>query len=207
MEQQTVAGWLEQLASGAPTPGGGAAAATNAAVGAALISMVCNLTIVRPRYAEHEQLMREALAEAERARAIALRLADEDAEAFDAVIAAYRQSADTVAERQARAEAIQSALRRAADVPLRIADVAVEVIALATRILDGANGNVLSDVAVAALSARSALDGAAMNVLINLRSLDPGEHRDALAQALAHREQSGAEADAVVRAVRDRLGG
>ncbi|HLU26880.1 MAG TPA: cyclodeaminase/cyclohydrolase family protein, partial [Glycomyces sp.] len=69
MRKTTIEDWLTDLASELPAPGGGAAAGMNAATGAALVSMVCNLTIGKPKYAEHEAVMREALAEAERLRA------------------------------------------------------------------------------------------------------------------------------------------
>jgi formiminotetrahydrofolate cyclodeaminase len=181
----------------------------NAAVGAALVSMVCNLTIGKPKYAAHEETMRATLASAERARAAALRLADADADAFEQVMAAYRLPKDTDAERDARTETIQSALAAAADVPLRTARLAIEIIGLTEDILDGANVNVLSDVAVAASSARAALESAVMNVTVNLVAMRAGERRDALARGpadgSADSSAAASRADAVVAAVRERL--
>jgi len=79
VQAQTVGAWLEALASDAPAPGGGAAAAMQAAVGAALIEMVCNLTIGKPAYAAHDTTMRTALAEATSLRIRSLHLAEQDA--------------------------------------------------------------------------------------------------------------------------------
>ncbi|MFF3751428.1 cyclodeaminase/cyclohydrolase family protein [Streptomyces sp. NPDC002018] len=205
MQNHTVGGWLDELASESSTPGGGAAAAMNAAVGAALISMVCNLTVGRPKYAEYEKELTAALAEAEELRGRALRLAGDDAAAFGSVIAAYKLAKATDAEKRARTAAIQQALVGAADVPLRTAELAAEVIALARRILPGSNANVVSDVAVAASSARAALDAAAVNVEVNLAALTDEGHCAAVRARLSSALTAAAEADAVVAEVRERI--
>lgn len=205
LEEQAVGDWLTALASAAPAPGGGAAAALNLAVGAALVSMVCNLTIGKPRYAEHEATMTAALARAEDCRRAAEALVSEDAVAFAAVIAAYKLPKDDEA---ARRTAIQHALRGAAAVPLKTAERAVEVIVLAERVLDGANVNVVSDVAVAASSARAALQSAQVNVEVNLASLSDIVRADLQAR-LDGCDVAGASvrADAVVAAVRAKIAG
>lgn len=206
MADETLDGFLEALASAAPAPGGGAAAAVQVALGAALVSMVTNLTIGKPRYAEHEPVMLTARAEADRLRGEALALADADAVAFTAVTDAYRLPKETAEEKAARSAAIQRALVGAADVPLRTAAAAAEVVGLCQRILDGANVNVLSDVAVAAASARAALDSAAINVRVNLASMSDAATRDATAAELDKYLSSVTGADVVVRAVGDRIG-
>ena len=205
LEEQAVGDWLTALASAAPAPGGGAAAALNLAAGAALVSMVCNLTIGRPRYAEHEATMTAALARAETCRQAAEALVSEDAVAFAAVIAAYKLPKD---DGGARRTAIQHALRGAAVVPLKTAERAVEVIELAERILDGANVNVVSDVAVAASSARAAVQAAQVNVEVNLASLSEIVRADLQAR-LDGCDVAGASAraDAVVAAVRAKIAG
>jgi formiminotetrahydrofolate cyclodeaminase len=206
---QPLGDWLTDLASSAPAPGGGAAAAVDLAVGAALVSMVCNLTIGKPRYAEHEATMQDALARAEAGRRAALELAEQDAVAFGAVSEAYGLPKDSDADKAARRAAIQEALVGAAEVPLLTAERAVEVIDLAAGILDGANVNVVSDVAVAAASARAALVSARINVEINLAALDAGDVHDGLAARLAAADVDGASAraDALVEAVRVRIAG
>ncbi|MFJ4826699.1 cyclodeaminase/cyclohydrolase family protein [Streptomyces bacillaris] len=205
MQTDTVGGWLDELASESSTPGGGAAAAMNAAVGAALISMVCNLTIGRPKYAPYESELTQALSEAEELRSAAVRLAGDDAEAFGAVIAAYKLAKTTEAEKQARTAAIQHALVGAADVPLRTAELAAQVIALSRRVLPGANTNVLSDVAVAASSAQAALTAAAVNVEVNLAALADETHREVVRGRLSTALTSATEAEAVVAEVRERI--
>jgi formiminotetrahydrofolate cyclodeaminase len=204
---QTVGSWLDELASAAPAPGGGAAAAVNAAVGAALVSMVCNLTIGKPRHADHEPLMREALESATELRAQAIGLADADAAAFSAVIDAYRLPKDSDADKAVRAGAIQAALIGAVEVPLRTAAVAAAIIDLAGRIMDGANPNVLSDVAVAAASARAALDAAVVNVEVNLGAMKDAARRGAIRTELDKHVAAAAAADGIVTAVRERIAG
>ncbi len=205
MEAQPVGQWLDELASKASTPGGGAAAAMNAAVGAALVSMVCNLTIGKPKYAQYEASLTEALGKAEELRQRALGLAADDAEAFDAVVAAYKLPKATDEEKQARTDAIQAALVGAADVPLRTAALAAEVVDVAASILEGANTNVISDVAVAASSAKSALESAVVNVEVNLASMADEQLRKETEARLAEHTSAAARADALIAQVRERI--
>jgi formiminotetrahydrofolate cyclodeaminase len=202
---QTLDEWLDDLASASPAPGGGAAAAVANAIAAALVSMVCNLTIGKPKFADVEPAMRDVLTEATTLRRESLGVAGDDAAAFDAVIAAYRLPRQTADEQAARTAAIQDALVAAAEVPLRLAGLAADVIALAERIVDDANPNVVSDVAVAASSARAALEAAVVNVEVNVASITDPERRGELTTRLADLDRSAAAADRVMRRVRDRL--
>jgi methenyltetrahydrofolate cyclohydrolase len=202
---RTVAGYLDELASAAPAPGGGAVAALHAAQAAALVRMVCNLTIGRERFAAAEPTMRRALAAAGALQDQALSLADQDAAAFSAVTAAYRLPKANGEQAAERAAAIQAALRGAADVPLRTAANAAGVVELCGEILDGANPNLVSDVGVAAASAAAAIDAAALNVEINLASIDDRDFVAAAAGALdAHRAAARAAAALVAR-VQERI--
>ncbi|MFC4334394.1 cyclodeaminase/cyclohydrolase family protein [Salininema proteolyticum] len=205
MRQTTTEQWLTELASEAPAPGGGAAAGMSAAMGAALVSMVCNLTIGKPKYAEHEDIAKEVLAEADKARDEGIRLAEEDATAFSGVIAAYKMPKETDEEKQARTEAIQKGLVRAAETPLAVCRLSARVIKLSGLILDHSNPNVLSDVAVAASNARSALESAALNVDINLASIKDFDERERLAGDLNDSLQAKVQAEAIIAAVSGRI--
>jgi formiminotetrahydrofolate cyclodeaminase len=205
-DDSTLDGFFTALASASPAPGGGAAAALNAALGAALVSMVCNLTIGKPRYADHEATMIRVRDEADAARRRALALASDDAAAFAAVTDAYRLPKESAADRAARTAAIQKALLGAADVPLRTAALAAQVVRMCGEILDGSNVNVVSDVAVAAASARAALESAAVNVRVNLVSMNDADTRAATATALEAHLAAGAAAAEIVRAVENRIG-
>ncbi len=201
----TLEGWLSDLASGSPTPGGGGASALTAAASAALISMVCNLTIGKPKYAAHEQKLTGIRQEAAELRTEALHLADADARAFGAVLAAYKLGKGTAAEAEVRGRAIQAALLDAAGVPLRTAELAADLIKLAGDVLDRANQAVLSDVAVAAATARAALDSAAINVEVNLAGISDEGQRSRLAAELSRFAAAAPDADAIVHEVRARI--
>ena len=206
MHDQAIGAWLDALASSAPAPGGGAAAALSAAIGAALIEMVCNLTIGRPRYAAHDALMREALARATTLRHRALALAAADARAFGAVTDAYRLPRDTAEQARARAERIQVALIGATEVPLQTAALAGEVVQLAGRIADGANVNALADVAAAAASARAALETALVNVEANLAALPDRSRGGELRERSTGVATLVAEAERTIRRIRGKVG-
>jgi len=198
---QTIDAWLDELASPAPAPGGGAAAALSASTGASLICMVCNLTIGKPKYAAFQETLTAALARAQEIRQAALRLVDEDARAFSAVMAAYQLPRGDDAERAARAAAVQEA----AQVSLRIAELAAEVIGLADGIVDGANVNVISDVGVAAATARAGLQSALVTVEVNLAGMTDAQARQAIAREADRCEQAIGRADAVVGEVRGKI--
>lgn len=160
--------FLDELASDAPAPGGGGAAAAVGAMGAALVSMVCNLTIGKERFAAVEDRMEEILNKSELLRAKLTDLMQEDVVAFNAVMAAYRLPKATPPEKAIRSAAIEDAAKTAALVPLTTAYACAEVIELSQPAAEMGNPNVVSDAGVAALCAQAGLKGAALNVLINL---------------------------------------
>ena len=188
--------FLRRLASGDPTPGGGAASALAGALGASLVSMVCNLTLGRERYADLEADARQIQAEADALRVRLQEGIDEDAAAYGKVIATYRLPRGTDEEKAARSDAIQAATHEAAEVPLGLVEASAQVIDLAERALGKTNPNAASDLAVAALLGVAGLDGAAANVEINLSSLKDeavkGPLADRLAAARAGRREQAA---------------
>ena len=170
--KETVEGFLERLGSDAPTPGGGTGAAVAGAMGAALVRMLALLTVGRPKYAEHEALMRAIAEQADEERQALLALATEDATAYDRVSAAYKMPKATEAEKAARSKAVQEALRGAIDVPVRVMERCAEVISLAKNAVPRGNRNAVSDGAAGAELARSALKVASYNVKINLAAVE-----------------------------------
>lgn len=163
--------FLDALASQAATPGGGSAAAIIGAMGAGLVSMVCNLTIGKKKHAEVEAEMKNVLAKSEALRLKLTSMIEDDVTAFDAVMGAYGMAKETDADKAAREKAIQAALKQATEVPLRCAEAAREVIDLAAIASDKGNLNVISDAGVAVLAAYAALRSAALNVLTNARMI------------------------------------
>ena len=199
----TVDEFLRQLASGEPTPGGGAAAALAGALGAALVSMVCNLTVGRERYAATEAEVRTIRDEATALLDRLQRGIDEDAAAFDDVMAAYKLPRATDDEKAARSAAIQEATYRAALTPLALAEASAAVVDLAERALGKTNTNVASDLAVAALLGVAGLDGCATNVEVNLATLkDEGRKSELGTRLAAAHAGRRAQADRVVEGAR-----
>jgi methenyltetrahydrofolate cyclohydrolase len=204
MHDTTVGIWLEKLAGRTPTPGGGAAAALSAATAAALVGMVTNYT-TGGKWADREARMRILNGEAATLRTDALRLADEDEVAFASVGAAYALPKQSEAEQEARRAAIEAALTGAADPPARTGAVAARVVELAAELVESANPNVLSDVAVAAELARAAIESAIVNVDINRRLIRDEGTRAALEKTIGELAPAVALAGQVAAAVRDRL--
>ncbi|MDQ5851202.1 MAG: cyclodeaminase/cyclohydrolase family protein, partial [Chloroflexota bacterium] len=153
----SVSAFLDGLASGAPAPGGGSAAALGGAMAAALVSMVCNLTIGKARFAGVEPEMRDILDRAEALRQELQALAEADVEAFNRLSAAYKLPRTTDADIAIRRDAIQASLRHATEVPLRTARAAAAVLPLCPPVADRGNQAAVSDVGIAALLAHAAV--------------------------------------------------
>lgn len=163
----TIGAFLEELSSDAPAPGGGSVAALSGALAASLVSMVCNLTIGKEKFAEGEQEVKAVLGKALALREELTRAVDEDIEAYQQVIACYRLAKRTADEKAARKERIQTALKHANEVPYRIATACYRVLELNRRLPQLGNPNAISDVAVSVHLAEAALQSALYNVDIN----------------------------------------
>lgn len=197
MRDDTIGGWLDDLASASFPPGAGAVAAMNIAVGAALVSMVCRLSIGHPACAAHAGDLVAARAAAEDLRAAAPGLASDDAAAFGAVLAARRLPAASPVGARARASAVQAALTAATEVPLRTARSAAEVVRLARGLVPAARAEAVPDLAVAASCARAALDTAAVIARANLSGIADADHCSAARVRLGRYLGFVAEAEAV----------
>ena len=184
IKDQSVQQFLDALAGSKATPGGGSAAAINGAMAAALISMVCNLTIGRKKYADVETEMHAILEKSEELRATLTKMVSADSEAFDKVMAAFGLPRQTDEEKVVRDEAIQDATKEATLVPLATARACTRVIALGKTVAEKGNVNAASDAGVAVLLAQAGLKGAALNVLINLGSLKDKAFADGTAAEL-----------------------
>lgn len=162
--------FLEQLAAGTATPGGGSAAAYAAAMAASLVGMVGRLTIGKKKYAEVEEQMTAIIDEADQLRVALESAVKEDAEAFQAVMKAYALPKTTEKEQTHRAKAVEVAIHQASEVPLKVAASANSVMKLALQVAQYGNINAISDAGSAGSLAMAALLAAGMNVKINAQS-------------------------------------
>ncbi len=168
--EMQIGDFLDALAAKQPTPGGGGAAALTGSQAAALLCMVTNFTLGK-KYADVQEEMKEYLAQAEALRLQLLALADADAEAFAGVSACYAMPKETDAEKAARSEALQLALKEATRVPFVTAESALAVMRLAQPVAAKGNSNIVSDAAVALYLGEAALRAALISVNINLKSI------------------------------------
>ena len=191
LAELSVRSFTETVASDAPAPGGGSVAALEASIGAALTAMVACLTLGRKQYAEFAENAAMVQARAESLQKKLLALMDADSKSFNRVSAAFSLPKDTDEEKAARSAAIQEGLKACTRTPLEMMALCEEAISLASDFLEkGFNRSSASDLGVAFLSLQSAMQGAWLNVLINLSSIkDPDfirEHR-ARGEAILHR--------------------
>lgn len=163
--------FIAVLGSDTPAPGGGSASALAAAQGIALTKMVTDLTIGKKKYAEFEDEIELLQKKAKSLQEGLLRAIDEDTEAFNQVSAVFGLPKTTEEEKKARREAMQSALKGAAVTPFSMMEKIVDALKVTQAAVGKSNTNAASDLGVAALNLKAALQGAWLNVLINLASI------------------------------------
>lgn len=167
-EDMKISEFLDLLASDAPAPGGGTVAALGGALGAALVSMVANLTVGKEKYRESWAEMEEVRSQSEELRACFTKLMNEDTEAFNAFMAAMKMPKDTDEQKTARRAAMDAASISVTEIPLRTLEKCAELANAAAKVVKHGNANAVSDGGSAALLAEAAGKAAAYNVRINL---------------------------------------
>ena len=165
---KSVRDFVTELASDSAAPGGGSAAALAGCLGAALTTMVCNLSLDESKFQDSLPEIQSIRAQSSALLEKLTRAVDEDAAAFNEVMNAYKLPKSTDEEKKARLVTIQQAMKNAALLPLGVAGDCLEALKLAGRILPIGNSNAASDAAVSGLMAHAALQGALYNVKINL---------------------------------------
>ncbi|MGE5359842.1 MAG: glutamate formimidoyltransferase [Bacteroidales bacterium] len=183
--------FVDDVSSDSPAPGGGSVAALAGSLAAGLSAMVANLTVGKKGYQPVWSELSQLAERAQQVKDALVRAVDEDTEAFNGVMAAMRLPKGTPEEQQARDKAIDDGYQQAARVPLTTAQLCLDAIALAREVARKGNVNSASDAGVAALMGRAGVEGAALNVLINL-----GTIKDAAFKARCREEVSGLVADA-----------
>lgn len=168
---KSVRDFLGELASCDPVPGGGSVAALSAGLASALTEMVANLTVGKKGFEGIGEEMKQITQEASEYREKFLKDIDKDAEAFNKVMGAFKLPKNTPEEIDKRKQVIQEEFKNAALVPLEVAKDAVKLMEFTSKVVEKGNKNAISDGAVAAMMARTAVLGALYNVKINLQSI------------------------------------
>jgi formiminotetrahydrofolate cyclodeaminase len=184
--------FADRLAAGVPTPGGGSASALAGCLAAALGSMVCDLTLGRPKYEAARPDMEKAREALSGMRRDLLALVDRDAEAYDEVARAMKLPRETPEEKAARQQAVAKANQFATEIPVKTAETCLAVLEQVRIVAEKGNPNAVSDAGVAAHLAHTGLAGAALNVRINLPGIPDRERASQIEERLA-RLEAGAE--------------
>ncbi|MCL2857885.1 MAG: cyclodeaminase/cyclohydrolase family protein [Oscillospiraceae bacterium] len=178
----TIKDFTALLASSEPAPGGGSTSALMGALGVSLTKMVGALTAGRAKYAEHADFVAELLEKAARIQTDFLAVIDEDTQAYNEVGAVFAMPKETDADKAARGQAMQKALKACVAPPLKMMELSLEASKLARAALGKTNTNAASDLGVAALSLGAAVQGAWLNILINIGGIKDtafvSEHRE-----------------------------
>lgn len=181
--------FLDQLAAATPTPGGGAAAARTAAAGAALVAMVARITSGKKKYIDVKERMFEMIDLAEDFRGKLIQAGHDDSASFDQVMDAFRLPKNTDEEIVLRDSAIQKATIHAAEVPLQVASMALEVMKLAFEAAEKGNINAISDAASGLFFAKSALTSACLNVRTNTLGINDQSKNSELLKSVQELEK------------------
>jgi glutamate formiminotransferase/formiminotetrahydrofolate cyclodeaminase len=191
--------FVEELAAPTPTPGGGSAGAYAGAMGAGLVAMVAGLTIGKKKYAEVEAEMQAIRVVAENLRKELTRAVDDDASAFEVLMATFKMPKDTEEQKSARNAAITQATLNAAHIPLHVSMDAIKVMDLALKCAQRGNANAISDSMSGFAMARASLTAAACNVRINLNGLEDRSLGEKMLEELVGLEE---EADKLEKEIR-----
>lgn len=199
--------FLDKLASRSPEPGGGSVSALVGALGAALVSMVGNLTLGKEKYADVQDQVEELLKASEKLRDELQGLIQKDTEVYADVSAAFKLPRETEEEKTERAARIQEALKVATEVPFEIAEKCLEVARLSETSAEIGNVGAVSDAGVAVLLAEAAAQSAALNVKINVNGIEDREFSqsrwDRIQEIL---EETAALRERVVQVTYEKLG-
>lgn len=183
--KKTVEEFIQVAGSGEPTPGGGSVAALAGSLGAALTTMVGNLTFGKKAFEELSEENQKKLKEnftILEDKVLAIKdIVDRDSTAFDGVMKAFKMPKSTEEEKQARSQAIQDGYKKALEVPLNCGELCFQVLELQNEFAHYGNINAITDIGVGALLAYTGLEGALLNVTINLKSIKDEKYRTKIA--------------------------
>jgi glutamate formiminotransferase/formiminotetrahydrofolate cyclodeaminase len=204
-QSDSLQAFLAATAAGTPAPGGGSVSALAGALAAALAAMVARLTVGKPKYADVESRLQDVIVQADSLCAKLTAAIKADNAAFDAVMAAMKLPKGTGEEKAARQAALQAATLHAAQVPLETVQLSLQALELALVVAQSGNVNSMTDAAVAGLMAHAAVEGAGLNVRVNVASLtDKAQARARLDELDTLRARAAQLADQAIAAAEQR---
>ncbi len=179
--EKKVRNYIHEASTGNPTPGGGSVSALVGSLGSALTQMVANLTFDKKTFTDLDNEIKDEFntnfQTLKEKMNILLEIVDEDSNAFDGVLLAFKMPKETEEEKHARTNAIQEGYKHALEVPLRCASECLDILKLQSVFANYGNINAITDVGVGALLAYAGLEGALMNVRINLLSIKDEDYK------------------------------
>lgn len=178
LPEMSITAFSDLLASNSPAPGGGSAAALAGALGVSLAAMVAGLTVGKKKYAEHEELALSVMRDAGKLQKQLLDLMDRDTEAFNGVSAVFAMPKETDEQKAARSEAMQKALKACTITPFEMMECALKALELTRSLAGKSNDSAASDLGVGALNLKTAMQGAWLNVLINISGIKDAAFAD-----------------------------
>lgn len=207
----SIKNYINKVASKDPTPGGGSVAALAGSLGSALTAMVGYLTIGRKMYEALDEKTRDEMdhnfEELKKSIEKLNQIVDEDTKAFDKVMEAFKLPKETEEEKKNRSQAIQEGYKVALEVPLRCAEECFKVLELQKVFADHGNVNAITDVGVGALLAATGLEGALLNVKINLLSIKDEEFKRKMEEKIDNLLKEGTKLkEELLKTVYQRLG-
>lgn len=205
LQDMTLTGFCAETISNSPAPGGGSIAALCGALSASLAGMVASLTIGKKGYEDREEEMLSVKEKASTLQQNLLRAIDEDASSFNGYMAALKLPKETEEEKAVRKAALQQGLKEAALVPMHTAELAAEIFPLAAFVVQHGNKNALSDGLVSAMTARTAILSALLNVKINLASIKDEAFVQSMTEKCQELKQLAVEQEAVILALAPEL--
>jgi glutamate formiminotransferase/formiminotetrahydrofolate cyclodeaminase len=201
-----ISNFLSELASNSPAPGGGSVAALAGAIGSALTSMVCNLTIGKEKYESVDVEIKKILKKSEKLRKQLTDLIDKDTEAFNDVMKAFKMPKETEDQKEERSLAIQKGYKTAANIPFLTAKTCEKILDLAIFIAENGNQNSITDAAISGLMAHVGVESAVLNVKINLGSIKDDNFVEKISKGIIDLHVSSKEkSDKIIKLVNNRI--
>jgi len=204
--EMKVTEFVDEVSRESPTPGGGSIAALTGALGAALGSMVSNLTANKRGSQDVDQVLNEAAEKLQEIKDQLIKAVDEDTKAFNAFMEARRLPSKTEKEKSQREKAMQEGIKKAVSVPWNTAELCLQVIELAKTVAENGNPNSVTDVGCGAEAAFAGVKGGIYNVLINLKDIKDAEYCNQMRKKCSELEKKSQKAlDSVVKVVHSKL--